>query len=242
MSFIGVIDSGVGGLTVLKTLRERYSCDFCYVADHAYCPYGVKTDATILERLNKITEYLEKRGVTHIVLACNTASVFADVLNRNRSVPVYGIIPSTCRKIAETTVNKQVAVLATDFTVNSGVYAAELSKYGVTAAGVCCSRLVPFVENCNTTSISCLQTVRDIARQIPDTCDTVALCCTHFPLLKRQIAQYVKNAKIAECCPPDICGVTPSEKPFAEYLTTGNVDFANAAAKWYGAKFIRISL
>ena len=152
-------------------------------------------------------------------------------------MPIYDVIKPTCKKILSRNPQvKRVALLATRSTVNNGVYRATLSQYGIEVADFDCSNFVPYVEQCSTTTLSCLNTVEKALRNLPRAqADAVILGCTHFPLLRRQIAYYCDDSKIVECCCPlpDELFVSPSNQCI-KYLTTGDVTFAKTAAKWYG--------
>ena len=234
MGFIGVIDSGVGGLTVLQRLRQNYPYDFTYVADHAYCPYGTKPNEVVLSRASKLVEYLKKQGAQGVVLACNTMSVYADKLRQLYGIPIYEVITPTCKNVIESKA-KTVVLLATKSTIANGTYQAILSQYGIQVHTFDCSDFVPYVEQCSATSIACQRVVYDALHELPKMkVDAVVLGCTHFPLLRRQISYYCADTRIVECCcylPSDITDVSTRGK--TAYYTTGNVDFANDASSWY---------
>ena len=199
---VGVIDSGVGGLTVLKNLQEQYPhCNFVYLADGAYCPYGIKTFEQIFNRVSVLIEFLQSSGAAAIVLACNTASVFADKLRAKFSLPIYDVIVPTCKLVVATTVKKRVALLATNATVKSGAYTSLLNDSGIAVVSFPCSSFVPFVEQNAVDTLECEAAVRKALRELPQCdVDAVILGCTHFPLLKNKIAPYSNGAKIIECC------------------------------------------
>lgn len=79
--FVGVIDSGVGGLTILRQLTENASRNFLYIADHAFCPYGTKNEQTVFRRADTLTGFCKDTGASEVVIACNTASRFAAELS-----------------------------------------------------------------------------------------------------------------------------------------------------------------
>ena len=141
MGFIGVIDSGVGGLTVLQRLRQNYAYDFVYVADHAYCPYGAKSNDVVFSRASALVQYLKNNGAPGVVLACNTMSVYAKQLQQLYEVPVYDVITPTCKRIVESGV-KSVALLATRSTIANGMYQENLSRHGIDVVPFDCSGFV----------------------------------------------------------------------------------------------------
>lgn len=239
--FTAVLDSGVGGLTVLKDLRAKYGeCDFLYLADGAYCSYGTKSASALSNRLQTLLTWFESNGVRSAVLACNTASVFIGNLRRRFDLPVYGVIEPTCRLAAQTTVNKRVALLATNLTVKSGVYDGFLAKMRIETVSFACSALVPFAENNAFNSAACDNALHNALKNLPQAnADTVILGCTHFPLLQDKISAYAGNAHIVQC----VTDFSPSvfETPAANdrverrrgktiFLTTGNAPQINKTA------------
>ena len=201
-NFVALIDSGVGGLTVLQKLQQQWSCcNFVYVADEAYCPYGTKSFEQIFSRVSVLVEYLQNAGAAAVVLACNTASVFADSLRAKFSIPIYDVIVPTCKLIASVTNTKRVALLATNATVNSGAYSKVLNGMGIEVVPFACSSFVPFVEHNLVETPECQQAVSRALSELPRcNVDTVVLGCTHFPLLKNKIAPFANGAQIVECC------------------------------------------
>lgn len=234
-SYVGLIDSGVGGLTVLKDLKSRFQCNFRYVADQAFCPYGTKPYDVILRRVNELVTYLQKGGAQAVVLACNTASVFATELRKLHSLPIYDVITPTCEYVANTVKARRVAVLATNATIRSGAYQKNLERRGIQSTGFACSEFVPFVENNAVSSPICLKAVeRKLSALRQQDFDAVILGCTHFPVMRKQIEPYCNNARIV-CCKCDMPDtLTPNANASVEYLTTGNVFFAQKASRWYG--------
>ena len=99
MGFIGVIDSGVGGLTILQQLQQSHPYNYCYIADHAFCPYGNKSNDVIYSRASKLVRHLQGQGAQAVVLACNTMSCFADKLQQEHNLPIYDVITPTCKRL-----------------------------------------------------------------------------------------------------------------------------------------------
>ena len=245
-SFVGVIDSGVGGLTVLKNLQKEYpQCSFVYFADSAYCPYGTKTFEQIFARVSALVEYLQTAGAAAIVLACNTASIFVERLRAKFHVPIYDVIAPTCKVVVDNTRSKRVALLATNATVKSGAYSKNLNNCGVTVVSFPCSNFVPFVEANAVDSFECENAVRQALCELTRCdVDTVILGCTHFPVLKNKIAPYANGAKIIECCTdfhPQFCLDKKPAKTL--FFTTGVGKNAIFASQWYGnIDFLHIDL
>lgn len=234
MGFIGVIDSGIGGLTVLQRLRQTSKYNYVYIADHAFCPYGTKTNEMIFGRANKLVCYLKDQGAKAVVLACNTISAFAERLQQAYGLPIFDVITPTCNRLANSGVHK-VALLATKSTIANGAYQTILSQSGILTTTFDCSSFVPYVEQCATTSLACQCAVHKALCDLPKAHpDAVILGCTHFPLLRSQIAYYCGDGSIVECCCdlPNNIATTFDLSNNVKYLTTGNADFANTASSW----------
>ena len=237
-NFVGVIDSGVGGLTILKQLQCDFpTSNFVYIADGAYCPYGTKQPHEILFRAEQLIHYLQQCGVQAVVIACNTASVYADTLRQKFDLPIYDVITTTCKRVEDLSKNKRVALLATNATVASKIYQQELESKGITVIAFACSEFVTFVEADKIETYDCSVAVEKALCNLPKcNVDSVILGCTHFPLLRKKIAPYANGAKIVECCtnfqPPKCFSGNGIGKTV--FLTTGVKKNANRAAKWFG--------
>ena len=234
---VGVIDSGVGGLTILRQLQQKYpTCNFVYIADSAYCPYGTKQPQEILLRAMHLVEFLHDCGSQAVVIACNTASVFADSYRQQFSLPIYDVITPTCQRVADITNSKRVALLATNVTVKSCAYQRVLSARGIATIAFPCSEFVSFVEAGAVDTLECGCAVDKALHVLPKcNVDTIILGCTHFPLLRKKIAPYANGARIVECCSdfqPTVYNGTTSKKTV--FLTTGVENQANNASKWFG--------
>ena len=197
---IGVFDSGLGGLTVVKELLHELPNErIVYFGDTARVPYGTKSRETIIRYSREIVGALLKKRVKMIVVACNTASSLAlDVLKKEYKLPIIGVIDPGARKAAMTTKNKNVAIIATTSTVKSGKYAKRLKqlKRGLNIVSQPCPLFVPLVEEGwfehEITIRTATEYLKDIkAAQV----DTLILGCTHYPLLKKVIG-YVMGPKV----------------------------------------------
>ncbi len=246
-NFIGIFDSGIGGLTVLEQLRRTHpNVNFVYVADHAFCPYGTKSFEQIQSRAVAISQYLEKLGASGIVVACNTASVFAKDVSSAVSLPVYNVIDCTCETVSTVTKNKCVALLATDATVKSQVYQRILSTYGIETLPFACSDFVPILEN-NVSPNLRRDVVKAHLSTLPTTsCDTVILGCTHFPLLLDEILPYVGTRQIVSCS-KSMAIVLPQDISFGsgetQYFTTGDCEKVNVVAqKHFDVNFSHVDI
>ena len=234
--YVAVLDSGVGGLTVLRQLQNDFpQCNYLYLADNAYCPYGTKTPKQIYDRVCKAVNFLEGNGAEAIVLACNTASIFAEEIRCGCGVPLYDVILPTCRLVAKTTVTKKVALLATNATVQSNVYAKQLALYGIQTASFPCSDFVPVVEAGAVDTFDCDKIIKTALKDIGNAdFDTVVLGCTHFPLLRHKLTPYFGQAKVLECVTdfcPDI--VAYGAVGASVYFTTGDSKTTKITSKYF---------
>ena len=187
---IGVFDSGVGGLTVVRALMERLPLEhLIYYGDTARVPYGVKSRATIETYSAQIVEYLLAQRVKALVIACNTiAAVAGDSIRAQaRGLPVLDVITAGAQAALQTSQNHHIAVIATNTTVNSNAYARAIHAHDPQARvqSQACPLLVPLVEEGWLDHEVTRLTVREYLKPIlADDADTLVLGCTHYPLLK----------------------------------------------------------
>src|ERR1022692_2294313 len=192
---IGIFDSGVGGLTVLKALRRKLPHrDFVYLGDTARVPYGRKPAAMVAEFAYGITEFLRGMGVEGVVIACNTASAAAlPELAGHFSIPIWGVIEPGVEAAARLTRTGRVGVIGTKGTIASGAYQRRLEQRGLTVWARACPMLVHIVEEGLAQSPEC-----DLLLQhyLGDRAgiDTLILGCTHYPLLHDAIQRAVGDA------------------------------------------------
>ena len=192
---IGVFDSGVGGLTVLKGLHEQLPNEtFIYIGDNKHSPYGEKTYEQLLEYTTKIVEYFIKEDVKMIVLACNTTSctVLDELRKRYPQVPILGVTEATCQWINQDQ-PKQVLVMATNATIQSQAYQ---KRIGLDKTiGVACPQLVPLIENAACKEEIDEELKRLLTKPIQN-CDSVVLGCTHYPIVASNISELFPHVKL----------------------------------------------
>jgi len=187
---IGVFDSGVGGLTVVRALMERLPLEsILYFGDTARVPYGVKSVATIEHFTGQITEYLLGRGVKMLIIACNTMAAVASGVVKARAcaVPVLDVIEAGARAAVAQSRSRAIGVIGTPTTVNSNAYARRMHALdpAVRVYSQACPLFVPLVEegwlDHPVTRLTAQEYLRPVlAEQI----DSLVLGCTHYPLLK----------------------------------------------------------
>jgi len=193
---IGVFDSGMGGLTVLRALRERLPAeDLVYFGDTARVPYGTKGARTVRAFAGQDAKFLLAQGVKMIVAACNTASAFAlDHLREACPVPVLGVIEPGVRSALARTRGGAIGVIGTSGTIRSGRYqeglAAEIPAARILARE--CPLFVPLVEEGMTDHpITRLAVAEYLTPLKEQGIDTLILGCTHYPVLKPAIQRFL---------------------------------------------------
>ena len=192
---IGVFDSGVGGLTVLKGLQEALPNEtFIYIGDNLHSPYGQKTHAQLLEYTTEIVRYFISQKVKMIVLACNTTScvVLDDLRKLFPDMPMLGVTDSTCELVKKDDFTK-VCVMATQATIQSQAYQ---NKIGLDATvGLPCPNLVPLIEE-GASKEAVISELHQLLDEPMKECDGIVLGCTHYPIIRDDIATLYPKAKI----------------------------------------------
>ena len=196
---IGVFDSGVGGLTVLKALRKKLPQeDLIYLGDTARLPYGTKSPASISRYARRATRHLQAQGIKLLVVACNTASAVAlDALrDQIAPLPVIGVVEPGAQAAVAAAAGGTHLVLATEATVRLGAYSRAISALDAAARvrELPCELMVALVEEGWTDDdIAAAVVTRylDQANIHADRPDCIILGCTHFPLLRDTIAAVV---------------------------------------------------
>ncbi|MFP3939067.1 MAG: glutamate racemase [Thermoanaerobaculia bacterium] len=182
---IGVFDSGVGGLTVVRALRDRLPEEsILYLGDTARLPYGTKSPATVLRYTRTNLDFLARRRVKAVVVACNTASALA-VPHLAAELPVWDVIAPGAERAAAASAGR-VGVIATESTVRSDAYAAAVRRMrpGIEVLSRACPLFVPLVEE-GWTDDDVAEAVarRYLEPLLAARIDTLVLGCTHYPLL-----------------------------------------------------------
>jgi glutamate racemase len=200
---IGIFDSGVGGLTVLRAIEKVLPHEhIIYFGDTARVPYGNKSRATIIKFSTENILFLLRKEVKIVVVACNTASALSlDYLKGIFSVPILGVIEAGARKALEVSHNGRIGIIGTRSTIASRSYEKEILKRNknVYVYSKACPLFVPFVEE------GILQgkiTEELVAMYLSElkkhNIDTLILGCTHYPLLKNELIRYLKNIFIVD--------------------------------------------
>lgn len=191
---IGIFDSGVGGLTVLKEiLKALPQEDTIYLGDTARVPYGTKSPETVTRYSHEITSFLVRRDIKLLVTACNTASaVSLESLKKEFNLPIVGVIEPGARRAAGVTTNGKVGVIGTEGTIRSSAYAKAIKRINPDTEVIAraCPLFVPLAEEGWVDNEVTRLTARIYLESFKnDGVDTLVLGCTHYPILKDVIAE-----------------------------------------------------
>lgn len=197
---IGIFDSGVGGLTVYKAIRNAFPEEnLIYFGDTARVPYGPKSPNTIIEYSLQNSRFLIQQGIKILVVACNTSSAVAiPRLQELTSIPIIGVITPGAEQAARATVNNRIGVIGTEGTVRSNAYTQAIHKLIPDAKvfAKACPLFVPLVEEGWQDHPVTLQVAQEyLSDLINQDIDTLVMGCTHYPLLSR-IIQKVMGPKV----------------------------------------------
>ena len=196
---IGVFDSGIGGLTVVREImRQLPEEKIVYFGDTARLPYGNKSKETVIRFSRQIVRFLKSRGVKAIVGACNTASSYAlEEVRKDEDIPVIGVINAGARAAVSATRNGKIGVIGTEGTIKSGTYGAVLRemKPGVEVFGRACPLFVPLVEEgLFHDSVTDEIASRYLSSLKEKYIDTLVLGCTHYPLLRSTVGKIMGDS------------------------------------------------
>lgn len=189
---IGIFDSGVGGLTVVREIMRQLPNErIVYFGDTARVPYGSKSKDTILKYSRQIIRFLQTKQVKAIVIACNTASAFAlDELNKEFDIPIIGVIKPGAKTAVNNTTTKRIGVIGTEGTIHSQIYTKVILDYEPSAIviGKPCPLFVPLVEEGWLHDTVTDEIARRYLTEFDDkNIDALILGCTHYPLLRNTI-------------------------------------------------------
>ena len=182
---IGVFDSGIGGLTVVREImRQLPEEKIVYFGDTARLPYGNKSKETVIRFSRQIVRFLKSRGVKAIVVACNTASSYAlEEVRKDEDIPVIGVINAGARAAVSATRNGKIGVIGTEGTIKSGTYGAVLRE------------MKPLVEEgLFHDSVTDEIASRYLSSLKEKYIDTLVLGCTHYPLLRSTVGKIMGDS------------------------------------------------
>jgi len=257
---IGFIDSGVGGLTVLKeALKQLPNESMIFLGDSARCPYGTRPVEEIRQYTLEMVQFLLEKNIKMLVIACNTATaVVLEELQNTLTIPVVGVIQPGSLAAIKQTKNDRIGVLGTNATIASKVYPKTMhdKNKDIEVFDIACPKFVPIVESNQSDTTEAEEVVRETLRPLEGTeVDTVILGCTHYPLLRQTIQKVVGDSVTlidsgAETVSSvsallDYCKLseTPESnpEPTLEIYTTGEASlFEEIAEKWLNRTGLKV--
>ncbi len=254
---IGIFDSGIGGLTVVKALREQLpDYQFLYFGDTARTPYGSKSPETLLRYARQNTQWLLDNGAKIIAVACNSASAAATIQLRRDfpGIPIFGVITPAVEGAVKITKNGRIGLVGTRATIASNLYkeyAKKMSKSKAWVFGTACPLLVSLVEE---GWLDTGETKRILRKYIHPlrikNVDTLILGCTHYPLLKPLFQQKMgKQVMLIDPAQelalsvsrffegnPVVAKKMPKKKKDEFYVSDLTPHFQKIAEQWLGEK------
>lgn len=247
---IGIIDSGVGGLTVAKEIMRQLPHEqIIYVGDTVRCPYGPRPKEDVKKFTWQMTNFLLKKNIKMLIIACNTATAAAlDDIRATLPIPVLGVIHPGARAALKHSNNLHIGVIGTVGTVNSHAYDEALTSINdnVKVSSLACPKFVSIVESGEFEGEIVDRVVAKTLKSLKKTkIDTLILGCTHYPLLGPVISRYMGN-RIKVISSGDETAREASvildyyrvlnrskEQPVHHFYTTGSKEmFSEIASKW----------
>ena len=200
---IGVFDSGLGGLTVVKSLKKLLPNEsILYFGDTARLPYGVKSKELIIQYSNQIANFLIKKNAKMIIVACNTATAMAlkELEHNFQDIPIIGVIEPGSIQASLDSKNKKIGVIGTIATIKSKAYENALKSIdkNINVFSKDCPLFVPFVEEGIVEGEAINLIVEHYLSSFQNNIDTMILGCTHYPLLECVIKKNVKSIKLVD--------------------------------------------
>lgn len=249
---IGVIDSGVGGLTVAREITRQLPMEkIIYVGDNARCPYGPRPKEEVKKFTLQMIDFLLEQKVKMIVIACNTATAAVlDDIENELEVPVIGVVSPGARTAIKRTKKLSIGVIGTIGTIESGVYERELKLIhpNVKVTSLACPKFVPLVESGQRSGVMVEKIVRISLEPLVNTnIDVLVLGCTHYPILANAISGVLgPNVQIVSSCDEtarEVSTILSHAKSFNrslnvpehKFYTTGSRRmFRKIALEWLG--------
>ena len=196
--YIGIFDSGLGGLTAVKELMQLLPQEpIVYFGDTGRVPYGTKSNETIIKYAKSDIRFLNTFDLKLVVIACGTVSTIAlEHLEGMLPVPIFGVVSAAAAAAVAATKNKKIGIIGTNGSIRSNAYARLITEAdpAIETMSVACPLFVPLVETGHTTGEIARLAAEEYLKDIRDFgADTLVLGCTHYPLLKETIASVMGN-------------------------------------------------
>lgn len=255
---IGIIDSGVGGLTVAKEVMRQLPYEqIVYLGDTARCPYGPRSGEEVKNFTWELTHYLMGKNIKMLVIACNTATAVAlEEIRNTLSIPVIGVIYPGAITALKVSMNHQIGVIGTEGTIKSKAYEIALKSINqsVTVTGLACPKFVPLVESGEYEGPLAEKIVAEALEPIQHKgLDTLILGCTHYPLLEPLIKEMMGNdvnvISSGEETAREVSSIlyykdllsTKGKVPQHHFYTTGSSRiFSKIASQWLGTEITNV--
>lgn len=195
---IGVFDSGIGGLTVVKELIDILpNEDIIYFGDTQRVPYGNRSEETIKKFALECANFLKDKNIKVLIIACNTVSAVAlDLISKKIPIYTIGVIIPGSKSAIKITKNKKIAVIGTNATISNGAYEKEIKKENkeVEVFSKACPLFVPIAEEGLSNSKIAIEAVRYYLLELLEkNIDTIVMGCTHYPILEDTIKKVITN-------------------------------------------------
>ncbi|MFC6175734.1 glutamate racemase [Companilactobacillus huachuanensis] len=255
---IGVLDSGLGGLTVVKeVIRQLPNENIIFIGDEARMPYGVKTREQIISYTREMVQYLISQDVKLIIYGCNTATANALAQLRTEfTVPMIGVIKPGAQAAVKVSKTGSIGIIGTESTINSKSYSQTIAAIDskVNVLGIAAQKFVSIVEADKINSQEAEDNISETLLPFKDSdYDTLILGCTHFPMLKTQINKYlpkitlidpaVSTVEITKGYLTDNKLLTDQDNRTIKLYTTGSIsEFSKLAKRWLQTDIAEISL
>jgi glutamate racemase len=256
--YIGVFDSGLGGLTVVKELKKVLPDEnIIYFGDTGRVPYGTRSNETITKYVKSDINFLKSFDIKSIIVACGTASTVAlPRMQTDGDIPIIGVVEPTVKAAVEKSKTKRIAVLGTPGTIKSGMYETKIREIcpDVYVVNKACTLFVPIVENgCTDDEIAYHVCKKYLDEVLNENVDTIILGCTHYPLLTNTIskiagsdvtlinagaetARYIKQYLTEN----ELCADTKCESQYRYYVSDSVDNFSCMADLFLGEHITNI--
>jgi len=199
---IGIFDSGLGGLTVMKEIMTLLpEEDLIYFGDTARVPYGNKSAETIIRYSHEIADFLMQYDIKLLVIACNTASAHAmQSVQEQLPIPVIGVIHPGAAEAVRVSQTKKIAILATRSTIQSQAYQSAILNLcpHANVTPISCPLFVPLVEENFLDHEATKLIIREYLKPLTQDVDTILLGCTHYPLMKSRIQEEAGSVNLVD--------------------------------------------
>lgn len=249
---IGVIDSGVGGLTVARELMRQLPKEtFIYLGDTKRCPYGPRSEEEVRAFTWQMVNYLLKKNIKMLVVACNTATAYTlEELQETLDIPVIGVIDPGARAAIKFSQNRRIGVIGTEGTIESRAYPNALLSIDqkIRVNGLACPPFVPMVEEGTLSGPEAEQIVAETLKPLKEMnhIDTLILGCTHYPIIKdliqKEMGAHIQVISSGEETAREASLILAYHKalevdespPLHEFYTTGDMEkFRVVANSWF---------